>query len=939
MKKQVMAAAMSALVLFGTGQVLPVQAEDTIANYYSSKNAPLIYGTSSITIPVGTDFDTLDTRFRVFAKDFEDGDMTAQLKVTGQVNTDKAGSYQLTYEATDSDGNKAVLQVPVTVSDNQEADIQVQRILYTIPSVWNMDLAGTNRCNYGDSQHLGIFLPADSQVKVRILKGEQELKVNLSGNDSRKESSLTIPGDQSWVTLLNEKEGQSYASVPLVTSPVMEKGTDLDTTITLELQYDSEVKELNYYHQGDDEEAFRQQWNQEKNAYGIVENEVLTALVPYEDLEKTTNYHQNGFQTLDDFLEYWKKVVDKMDALIGLEQNPANPVNQNVRTRYLVKANANGAGAAYYAGSHVGINSASIASFFEVNWGGLHEFAHGYQGSLGKGVMGLGEVSNNILGYYIQKDKEVYPYGGNWLGDFSEREDYFNQSRIETGEWPSGVDVRLYAICNLLDSFEGGTTYGKMFQWYRSALQSGKTMTNTDAYAQSLAELYQVNVIPYLEAWGLEVSAETGNAIYEKKLPVISILKDMVGEDSLETVMKAAETTEAYEVVTNDSYQNVKGNYTLSIAIDSLDSIAGKKATIWDGSQKIREFTIDAEEIILENLPVGVYSLQMPVSAEHSSDSRYLVVQEGENKSAITYARLSEYTYDKSMALKLQGIYHTYGCEVHFNSDYTKAEVRFHGASMGSDAPYLKILDETGKVIKEEKVSLSGDAFYFNYQQGNYSVDLKPGYVIEVHHPNQAKIQMFAGVTGQQTTAFGAENTTARYIVQEGGLRRESMTEEVADEAWYQLLKPVLEKTITDYQNSATEAELSDPKVNRAAREAVMIAYLNLKQEDQAPYTEFISKIQMADSVEGTAGAEVNTAPLVGGVGIAHIARGYEVEEFLYEAVSAYDFEDGTIDIDKDNTRIKTELDVNTPGSYQVEYFVSDSEGKEGTYTLTVVVQ
>lgn len=33
-----------------------------------------------------------------------------------------------------------------------------------------------------------------------------------------------------------------------------------------------------------------------------------------------------------------------------------------------------------------------MASFFEMNWGVLHELSHGYQESLGKGEMQLGEV-------------------------------------------------------------------------------------------------------------------------------------------------------------------------------------------------------------------------------------------------------------------------------------------------------------------------------------------------------------------------------------------------------------------------------------------------------------------------------------------------------------------------------------------------------------------
>ena len=91
-----------------------------------------------------------------------------------------------------------------------------------------------------------------------------------------------------------------------------------------------------------------------------------------------TNYYKNGFKSLDLFLEYYQKVVEKMDEYVGLDFNPEKITDQNVRTKYLVKANVHGVGAAYYAGDHVGVNNASMRSFFEMNWGGLHELAHGY---------------------------------------------------------------------------------------------------------------------------------------------------------------------------------------------------------------------------------------------------------------------------------------------------------------------------------------------------------------------------------------------------------------------------------------------------------------------------------------------------------------------------------------------------------------------------------
>ena len=266
-----------------------------------------------------------------------------------------------------------------------------------------------------------------------------------------------------------------------------------------------------------------------------------------------TNFYKNGFTSLDSFFDYYQKVVEKMDEYVGLDFNPVKITDQNVRTKYLIKANAHGAGAAYYAGNHVGVNNSSMASFFEMNWGGLHELAHGYQGSLGKGEMQLGEVSNNIIGHYIQTDKNIYFHPGNWLGELSSIEDERNSQRL-SGKTFLDVDepTRLYVIVNLLNSFEKGTTYGKMFSWYREQLNSRRTMTNQDAYVESIADIYNINIIPYMESWGLKISDETKSNIYQRNYPLISILKDFVDDDTLNTIMTNEDLDRKYSLVTNE---------------------------------------------------------------------------------------------------------------------------------------------------------------------------------------------------------------------------------------------------------------------------------------------------------------------------------------------------------------------------------------------------
>ena len=82
-----------------------------------SNQAPeiILDGVNTV-INVGDKFDKLQG---VSAIDAEDGDITGNIKVTGDVDTSKAGDYKLTYEVTDKDGAKTTVTIVVTVMEKE----------------------------------------------------------------------------------------------------------------------------------------------------------------------------------------------------------------------------------------------------------------------------------------------------------------------------------------------------------------------------------------------------------------------------------------------------------------------------------------------------------------------------------------------------------------------------------------------------------------------------------------------------------------------------------------------------------------------------------------------------------------------------------------------------------------------------------------------------
>ena len=78
---------------------------------------PVISGIGNKTIIIGEAFNSLSG---VTAKDNVDGVITKNIKVSGTVNTKKAGSYKLTYTAQDKAGNKSVINRVITISDKEK---------------------------------------------------------------------------------------------------------------------------------------------------------------------------------------------------------------------------------------------------------------------------------------------------------------------------------------------------------------------------------------------------------------------------------------------------------------------------------------------------------------------------------------------------------------------------------------------------------------------------------------------------------------------------------------------------------------------------------------------------------------------------------------------------------------------------------------------------
>ena len=956
-------------------------------NYWSTENAPIIYGASKISIPVGESFDIKDARFRVFARDFEDGELTRSLQIkSNNVDTSVAGNYEIHYSVIDSHGNKSDLVQEVIVEEGRTT-INIERIVYTLPSADHLHKIGVYRADYQDRQILGIYLAKDATAQIRSIDADMDMNVQYYSNDSWREGSTTkIPKSGDWVTLKNEYKKidpstrtaynpviwESANSVPLLQTVMLnDANNSLTKTFKIELQYNlidndnrkntGEVRRLKYYYYKDDYDAFLADWNVPASDYNKTVNQVATDLSSYDDsviydqfavvdsyrymvvadswsYNKLINYDTNWFDTLEHHLEYYNKLVNRYDEIFGLSKNPENLYDQNVESKNVAKPNAHGAGGAYYGTNHIGINFPSNYTIFERNWGGLHETGHGYQGPFGNGSqMNLGETSNNVFAVYVQRDKTIYQANNTWLGEMTDREVEANEFRLTTGGWPSSdhLNWRLYILMNLFDSLEGADTYGKMYSWYRNkVINEGYTRENHDAYVESLADIYHINIIPYMEAWGITITDSVKADIYSRNLKIYNILGDILHGDELTEYMTQHNIELKYTLIDTSSLKQTgkKNDLTINIDIDDISKVNGKRIILKDNSTVVKNVEITSSSVLLTDVPIGTYQIQMPIVDGYSGPLTYAEITNEANVMSYTYTKNADIDYTDYLSINVIGsTSNNSGYTIKFSDHYKKGTITLGLANMGNDSYYVKIYDNNGTLLEDDRTDYkhTDNKWYFHFDSVNgkaltKEITLDTGYVIEVSRTDYINKVWVLDSSNKKVPEYNMTAVTTRYVLMDNGIRLESMTEEEGINTAYEILKTKLINTIESFMDSATVSDIEDKYIYTDVKADVVSAYNNLRAEDQLPYTEFIKRVLKGGS------------PKLKYIGETTYDKSKTVD--LYSLVSAVDAEDGDMVLTSRNTTITSEFDITKNGVYTVSYKVIDSDGNYTTLDVDITV-
>jgi len=160
-------------------------------------------GNSSIDVVINEQYQELGC----IATDNKDGDVTEQVKITGDIDVTKLGKYEITYEVTDNSGNKSKKIRTVNVVRKNPSQMSISE--YSLDG-WYDDVKIKETENKGDEYFNSLIIVGDSNMKNMyeygvIQKGKSWAKPCLHAESMHYEE-LNIYGYGTTMTLFSALE-------------------------------------------------------------------------------------------------------------------------------------------------------------------------------------------------------------------------------------------------------------------------------------------------------------------------------------------------------------------------------------------------------------------------------------------------------------------------------------------------------------------------------------------------------------------------------------------------------------------------------------------------------------------------------------------------------------------------------------------------------------
>lgn len=653
--------------------------------------------------------------------------------------------------------------------------ITKSKSIYTLPRpVW-LDAAGMSKGIGHDRQHLGIILASGQVIRVRQTNASfsAKLKLRLLNDDNKTEADFSI--GSAWV-----EASVNAVSVPFVDTPYVE-GAPI-----LEFEFPDTSKSLPVYRKGENETTFFARWDAQDAEFAFIESEYANILVP--KISKKELKSLGEAKNIDGLIAYYHRIFTFYNALSGVSFEAESDTDRNIKNRYFIKADKNGAGGAYYGGNWTAESTSSISNFWltaqDNNWGSLHEIAHGYQGNfMGDAYFSVGEVWNNIYAACYQDimlGERKYKEG--WLYD------YGNMAKVEKkivdliaqatplNQWD--LRSKLYFMVLMVDK-AGKHAFTHFNQQYRQSSNTPDFVASDHGLLDMLSESFavagnKVDVTPFIQWVGGYVSQTQRNRNAFSHAKAVYPLSQLVGDQDLEAVKAQLKLDSTLQLVDSTQLKasGLKGNVTLSFDIDDFAQIYGEDLILMEGARYAYKTRINSPTMVLSGLPIGVYTLRLPTgkNVKYQPTTDYLVLKQGDNAAKIGFVKKASSSI-VSQKINLLGLGDAVFATL--TVDHAKGVV---AVDVTSTTPHSYFPDMTyAKVTvrnQQNAVIFSKDIHGTQATLSHDELALVAGEKIEIYHEEPGRVR----VSPAYANIIDNKNKTNVLLITNSGLKNEALS-------------------------------------------------------------------------------------------------------------------------------------------------------------------
>ena len=200
-------------------------------------------------------------------------------------------------------------------------------------------------------------------------------------------------------------------------------------------------------------------------------------------------------------------------------------------------------------------------------------------------------------------------------------------------------ETRLYFFVQLFDHFEGVDTYAKIRTWHRHNTTRTNGIGTQEILARAMADIYHVNIIPYLEAWKINVDSAWAEDIEVQGYPKLYMMDQVLNEDGCEKIREYraahpsyefhdyltgedvnaeySDATLVHQIVTDQDIAKVIPSGTESLTVqcqkDDISAVAGQTARLKGGAANYTAEIQSDGTAVFTGVRPGIYQLQMPL--------------------------------------------------------------------------------------------------------------------------------------------------------------------------------------------------------------------------------------------------------------------------------------------------------------------------------------